>query len=573
MRSIRKSTNSNKYTADFETTTDPEDCRVWAWAICSIDDELEFQYGTDIEGFILWCEEHPFVDIYFHNLKFDGSFLTSYFLNKNYVWIKDKKELVTHSFTTLITDTGLWYSIEVVFDSGRSVRFLDSLKILNFSVEKIAKDFGLPINKLEIDYEIKREPSHIISVEEEAYIKNDVTIMAMALREMFNLGLTKMTIGSDALSEYKKTISNFTHYFPVLSENVDTNIRPSYKGGWTYLNPLYKEVEVGKGITIDKNSMYPSHLYYDLFPIGEPTFYEGEYVYDFKKPLYIQCFSCEFQLKEGKLPSIQIKNNNRFTPTEYLESSDGDLVTLTLTNVDLELMFMQYEVTNITYHYGYKFKSIKGLFCNYINKYMEMKEKATIEGNGAYRTTAKLLLNSLYGKFALNPNTRTKIPYLNEEGVLKFKTTPIEKRETIYLPVGTYTTAYSRRDIILTAQKVRDYTLEKYDKDYFIYSDTDSISCLYLSPEEVEAIVPIHETKLNHYKVEQVFDKALFLRQKCYIKEVEGVVHSTIAGLPKKLKTSINFDNFKVGFTASGKLQPKQVKGGVVLLPTDFTIK
>ena len=27
-----------RYTADFETTPDPIDCRVWAWSICNIDD-------------------------------------------------------------------------------------------------------------------------------------------------------------------------------------------------------------------------------------------------------------------------------------------------------------------------------------------------------------------------------------------------------------------------------------------------------------------------------------------------------------------------------------------------------
>lgn len=562
----------NEYTADFETTTSISDCRVWAYAVCNISNHEEFDYGNSIEDFITWCIKHTGSKVYFHNLKFDGSFIINYLFNEGYVWVKDRKELETHSFTTLITDTGLWYTIEVCFDTGGCITFLDSLKILNFSVEKIAKDFKLPIEKLEIDYNEYREVGHILTEEEVAYIRNDVSIMAMALNTMFSLGLTKMTIGSDALAEYKKTISSFSRYFPSLDYDIDRLMRASYKGGWTYLNPIYKDVLVGKGITIDKNSMYPSHLYYDLFPIGTPIYYEGEYVTDKCYPLYIQCLSCEFKLKEGKLPSIQIKGNNRFIPNEYLESSDGDLVTLTLTNVDLELMFMQYDVYNITYHYGFKFKGLKGLFTKYIDKYMEMKEKATIEGNGAYRTTAKLLLNSLYGKFALNPNARTKRPYLSD-GILKFEFNEAEIRDTIYLPVGTYTTSYSRRDIILSAQAIRDYTLEKYGEDYFIYSDTDSITCKYLTDEEVQAIVPIHDTKLNHYKVETIFDKALFIRQKCYIKEIEGVIHTTIAGLPKNLKDKVNFENFKVGFTAHGKLQPKQVKGGVVLLPTDFTIK
>lgn len=562
----------SKYTADFETTTDVNDCRVWAFATCNIENHNEFEYGNSMEAFMDWCKKHTGSDVYFHNLKFDGSFIVNYLLSNGYEWIKNRKELSTHSFNTLITDTGLWYIIEICFDTGGCITILDSLKILNFSVEKIAKDFKLPIEKLEIDYTAPREVGHTLTDEEVAYIRNDVSIMAMALNTMFGLGLTKMTIGSDALSEYKKTLTSFSRYFPSLDYDIDRLMRASYKGGWTYLNPIYKDVLVGKGITIDKNSMYPSHLYYDEFPIGTPVYYEGKYVNDRCYNLYIQCFSCEFKLKEGKLPSIQIKGNNRFIPNEYLESSDGDLVTLTLTNVDLELMFMQYDVYNITYHYGFKFKSMRGLFKKYIDKYMEMKEKASIDGNGAYRTTAKLLLNSLYGKFALNPNTRTKKPYLHD-GVLKFEFNETEIRDTIYLPVGTYTTAYSRRDIILSAQAIRDYSLNKYGEDYFIYSDTDSITCKYMTDEEVKAIVPIHDTKLNHYKVETIFDKALFIRQKCYIKEIDGKVHTTIAGLPKGLKDKVNFENFKVGFSASGKLQPKQVKGGVVLLPTDFTIK
>ena len=52
-----------------------------------------------------------------------------------------------------------------------------------------------------------------------------------------------------------------------------------------------------------------------------------------------------------------------------------------------------------------------------------------------------------------------------------------------------------------------------------------------------------------------------------------------VAGLPKKLGNIINFDNFKVGFTTENmdikekKLTFKHVKGGVLLVNTDFTIK
>ena len=44
------------YTADFETTTDPNDCRVWAYCLCDIDDIENVIYGNSIEKFIDWCK-------------------------------------------------------------------------------------------------------------------------------------------------------------------------------------------------------------------------------------------------------------------------------------------------------------------------------------------------------------------------------------------------------------------------------------------------------------------------------------------------------------------------------------
>ena len=45
-----------KFTADFETTTDPNDCRVWAYAICEIGNINNFYYGNSIDEFIEFCK-------------------------------------------------------------------------------------------------------------------------------------------------------------------------------------------------------------------------------------------------------------------------------------------------------------------------------------------------------------------------------------------------------------------------------------------------------------------------------------------------------------------------------------
>ena len=224
----------NLYTADFETTTDLEDCRVWAWALCEIGAPSNFKYGNSIESLFEFLEHSKSnLKLYFHNLKFDGEFIFNYLLSNGYKCIRDKKDKEDKTFTTLISDMGQFYSIEIYFKVNKKhvkkVTIYDSMKILNFSVDKIAKDFKLPIQKLDLDYSEYRASGHELTEHEVDYIRNDVEIMARALKIMFDNDLKKMTIGSDALAYYKKLNTNFKNYFPVLPFEIDKQIRKSYK--------------------------------------------------------------------------------------------------------------------------------------------------------------------------------------------------------------------------------------------------------------------------------------------------------------------------------------------------------
>ena len=44
-----------KYTADFETTTKADDCRVWAYAISEIGNPEHFEYGNSLDEFMEIC--------------------------------------------------------------------------------------------------------------------------------------------------------------------------------------------------------------------------------------------------------------------------------------------------------------------------------------------------------------------------------------------------------------------------------------------------------------------------------------------------------------------------------------
>ena len=316
-------------------------------------------------------------------------------------------------------------------------------------------------------------------------------------------------------------------------------------------------------------------------PYGKPMFFNGEYKKDIIYPLYIQMLSCSFELKEGKIPTIQLKNNPSFNPTEYLTSSDGDIITLTLTNVDLKLFLENYNVKYLNYECGWKFKRVKGLFNEYIETWSNNKIEAKKNGNKALYMISKLMLNSLYGKFSKNPYNRSKYPYLNEDGRVSYSLGDIEEGKGLYVPIGCFITSYARERTIRTSQSIRDYTLNKYGKDYYIYSDTDSIHMLKLPLEELKTFVDIDDYILGYWKLESEFKRGRFIRQKCYIEQdYSGNINVTVAGLPKRLGKYVNFDNFKVGFsllatdeTIDHKLTYKHVDGGVMLVETDFTIK
>lgn len=283
----------------------------------------------------------------------------------------------------------------------QKVTFFDSLKIIPFSVDEIAKSFNLSISKLEIDYKKERPKGYVLTNEEKDYIKHDVLIVAKALKVLFDEDLKKMTQGSNALNDFKTmlTKSKFLHYFPPLDYDIDKDLRKAYKGGFTYLNPIYKEKDVEKGTVLDVNSLYPSVMYEKLLPFGEPVFFNGEYKKDNVYELYIQMITCSFKLKKNKIPTVQIKNNRSFfRENEYLENSQNEIVCLVLTNVDLKLFFEQYDVYDLDYVCGWKFKGIQGLFSSYIDKWISRKNEATISGNKGQRTLAKLMLNSLYRK-------------------------------------------------------------------------------------------------------------------------------------------------------------------------------
>ena len=73
--------------ADFETTTDPQDCRVWAWAVALIADPEQVYYGNSIQSFMNWLSRGNVHTAWFHNLAFDGKFILDYLMRCGYTML------------------------------------------------------------------------------------------------------------------------------------------------------------------------------------------------------------------------------------------------------------------------------------------------------------------------------------------------------------------------------------------------------------------------------------------------------------------------------------------------------
>ena len=585
--------------ADFETTTNPKDCRVWAYAICDIDDPEEVIIGNDLDDFLEWCSEQTGSPrIFFHNLGFDLSFIIDRLFKLGFKHTTEKEDRKSRTFNTMISDKGIVYQCEIIFyrkgKNTRKVVLRDSLKLIPMKVRDIPKAFGLEQAKGEIDYKLHDSlpAGSPISEEEQEYIKGDVQIVAKALKFMFEHGMTKMTIGACALDQYKQTIGKrtFDRWYPTPEYHND--VKQSYRGGFTYLNPKFAGVIVKNGVTLDVNSLYPSVMRNpdNAFPFGTPIFFQGQYQYDPLYPIYTQMLSCQFELKPNKIPTIQIKHSLIFTGNEYLTSSNGEEVTLCLNSVDLELFFEQYNVYNPVYHSGWKFKASSGMFDKYIDKWTEAKIKATQEGNKGMRTIAKLMLNSCYGKFGQDIKNVNKVPYLAEDGEVKYYLSEAKPKKGLYIAMASFITSYARRVTITSAQKVTDDYNAGRSNIQFIYADTDSLhlsSPDFKLPEGLE----IDPYKLGAWKFESKFSDygqkdgcgAKFLRQKCYIENLTEDINNpdakdyrlkiTVAGMPDTCYDQVTFDNFNIGATYTGKKLPQVVSGGTVLMDATFTIK
>lgn len=564
-----------EFAADFETNTTEETCAanpVWAWGVSDIADSDIYVSGISIDSFIEFTAANP-GRYWFHNAGFDSKFVISWLMLHGYKHVGAPK-LGIGEFTTLIDGLNKFYHMAYNVN-GSMVEIADSYKKLPMKLSVVAKAYGLELSKGEIDYSIYRPKGHQLTEQEADYLKRDVVILAQALNHRFGMG-TKLTTGADCLAAYKDLIGKrrWQACFPRLNAELDADLRRAYRGGFVYANPAKVNQHLGECGHIDVNSLYPYVMRSRQLPWGYPhrtigTPYESD-----KFPLWIAEVTFTAELKRGAIPCIQVHGSIFYNAREY-QREITEPVTLMVTNVDWALICDMYTVDVYNWGVCYAFKSQRGMFDDYIDMGMSGKQNAKSPGE---RQNYKLWLNNLYGKFAQKTVCTSKEPRLDSAGVVHYvsrETT--ETREPVYLPVGIFVTAWARDYTIRTAHEFGSR---------FVYSDTDSII---FQGREIPADIRVHDKELGAWALEATPEDVVCLRAKTYAELNNGTWAYTCAGMVQGLKDVMSIEDFRPGFTTDirinpnvapmyldesrQKLVPKNVKGGVILVPRPFSIK
>ena len=450
----------------------------------------------------------------------------------------------------------------------------------------------------------------------------DLTIGSCCLKEY------KRTVGKEDYEMffpnlYEIPIDKSKHGY----ENVGEYIRKSYRGGWCYL-VKGKEGKICKnGCTFDVNSLYPSMMSSEsgnYYPVGTPHMWTGNIIPDvalLPNRYYFIRIKTRFYIKKDKLPFIQIKSSHLYKGTECLETTDvynketglyspfyigfdGKIkdtrVELVLTMTDFQLLKEHYELVDFEILDGCWFYAEIGLFDSYMEKYKTMK----MNNKGALRELAKLFLNNLYGKMASSTNSSFKVAYIKDDKSLGFMACMENGKKPGYIPVGSAITSYARNFTIRAAQK----NYHGKDNPGFIYADTDSIHCDI--PWNTVSGVNIHDKNFCCWKPESCWDVAIFTRQKTYIEHVvqenlqdidKPYYNIKCAGMPKKCKNLFELsmqgftpdendtdytdeekeflthkrklEDFTIGLSVPGKLRPKRIRGGILLVETPYQMR
>lgn len=457
--------------------------------------------------------------VYFHNFsRFDGLFVL--------------KHLALHhkfQLKPLMRDNRLY---EVAVYSGKRMlfRFRDSLHLLPGKLDDLASNLCPELGKKgSIPYDqVSLDNLSILRDSLVEYMKQDILLLGGIMLNFQDLYAKaykgdiekKITAASLALSLFRSHFYDEVKFpIHIPNKNEDTFIRSGYYGGHADAYTPYGE----NLYYYDVNSLYPFVMKEFPMPGGVPVWHSDLDSMELDSMFgFIQAYvECPKTMKRPFLP-YRDKDGILLFPT-------GEFIGVYYSEELKYARSLGYKVLPIC---GYLFQRMESPFKDYVNSLFESRSNAKKEGNNAIGYVYKLLLNSLYGRFGINPmSTITEMCDQNRRNFLLRKGTFIND-----VPLGEdlhmvsyhsnmekgpdYWKPPKNSAIQLAAAitaSARIYMYKYISREDCYYTDTDSIVLGNPLPES-----DISSSVLGQFKLEDQIIKGYFLAPKCYRYTTEG---------------------------------------------------
>lgn len=401
----------------------------------------------------------------------------------------------------------LWIGSRLVSAYFAGQEFRDSVAILPSPLETFVTASG---EKGKIEY-WKMKPEHREKHKREIrkYQKQDCVVLYEAVTRFHDTFGDRLTVGGTALA----TLNSF-HGFETLSAQDDAVFRKAYFGG--RVECFEVGVHEGAFQVFDVNSMYPSVMRDFLHPVSRDYVLRRGKVAGYS-------FARITARSDGALPAHEEDGTLSFPrshkPREFFATVH-----------EIEAGIETGLLTDVKFHWTYVFDKVTK-FDAFVNEFYGRRLEAKAAGDAMLVEFWKYILNSSYGKFALNPEkfktwaiTDGEIPPIDydEDGNAKFtwhhECDTANSKAIWYRPnpgkFGSFKNVATAASITgaARAQLLRGIALSQRP----FYCDTDSIICTGRGNLDCD------EKALGKWKLEVTGNRLAIAGKKMYVLFKDG---------------------------------------------------
>lgn len=333
--------------------------------------------------------------VYFHNFsRFDGIFLIKYYTSR-----RDK-----YTIKPLIRNSMI-YELRVYREKKLVFRIRDSYTILPSSLAILAKTLCPQLGSKGTIAHDEVRVSNLMVLKQQLvdYLKQDIRLLGGVMLKAQEIYWTQYKVDIEnylTLSSLAMSIFRMSYYDPnswpihIPSRNEDTFIRRGYYGGHADTYKPYGE----NLYYYDVNSLYPYIMKTFPMPGGVPVWHgnlEGQELSNLFG--FIEAYVvCPRTISRPFLP-YRDHNNTLLFPT-------GKFVGVYFSEELIYARDLGYKILPLR---GYLFEKKSSPFDSFVSSVFSRRQEAKKTGNEAMAYGYKILMNSLYGRFGINPESST----------------------------------------------------------------------------------------------------------------------------------------------------------------------